>query len=84
METNIKHGSPSTYNNYKCRCDECRAAWRVYSRKYRDAYYQRNREEEKKRFREYWYKALENDPEGTRKRQRDSRERYKAKKENML
>lgn len=29
------HGTPSMYTNYKCRCDECKRAWRVYFRSYR-------------------------------------------------
>lgn len=84
MDKELKHGSASTYSNQKCRCDECREAWRIYARKYRDAYYLRNPEAEKKRFREYWYRALERDPVGTRERQRLARERYNAKKSNML
>lgn len=28
------HGKISTYTNHKCRCDECREAWREYSRSY--------------------------------------------------
>ena len=26
------HGRASTYNNYKCKCDECRKAWADYIR----------------------------------------------------
>lgn len=26
------HGTPGGYNNHKCRCDECRAAWNKYCR----------------------------------------------------
>lgn len=25
-----EHGSPGMYNNYKCRCERCREAWRLY------------------------------------------------------
>ena len=25
----IAHGTPSSYSNHKCRCDECREAWNV-------------------------------------------------------
>ena len=32
---NIPHGSTYAYSNYGCRCDECRAAQRDYSRRYR-------------------------------------------------
>lgn len=36
METNDplegKHGKPSTYNNHKCRCPECKKAWAEYMR----------------------------------------------------
>lgn len=28
--TNLIHGRASTYNNHKCRCEECKAAWREY------------------------------------------------------
>ena len=28
----VKHGIPSTYNNYQCRCDICRQAWAEYMR----------------------------------------------------
>lgn len=84
METNINHGSASTYNNYSCRCDECKEAWRIYARKYRDAYFKRNQKTENQRSREYWYKALEKDPEGTRERQRLAKARYNAKKRNMV
>lgn len=28
----VKHGIPSTYNNYNCRCDICREAWAMYMR----------------------------------------------------
>ena len=28
----IQHGKPSTYNNLKCRCDKCKAAWAEYMR----------------------------------------------------
>lgn len=27
-----KHGKPSTYNNHRCRCPECKAAWADYMR----------------------------------------------------
>jgi hypothetical protein len=26
------HGTPNGYSNYRCRCDECRAAWASYFR----------------------------------------------------
>ncbi len=29
------HGSINGYTRHKCRCDECRAAWRTYQRKAR-------------------------------------------------
>lgn len=25
-----RHGTPNGYTNYRCRCDACREAWRVY------------------------------------------------------
>jgi hypothetical protein len=28
----ITHGKASTYNNHKCRCEACRAAWAAYLR----------------------------------------------------
>jgi hypothetical protein len=28
----LQHGKPSTYNNHKCRCDLCKAAWAEYMR----------------------------------------------------
>jgi len=35
----VTHGQASSYNNHKCRCDECRTAWAKYMapriRKYR-------------------------------------------------
>lgn len=27
-----RHGKPSSYTNWGCRCDECRAAWAAYKR----------------------------------------------------
>lgn len=40
------HGRPSTYNNHKCRCEECTAAWAqyIYDRGYVKRFQQRNRE----------------------------------------
>lgn len=26
----LSHGKPSTYNNHKCRCEECTKAWAEY------------------------------------------------------
>ena len=31
-----RHGTPAEYTNHKCRCDECRDAWRVYMKRIRD------------------------------------------------
>lgn len=28
----INHGNASTYNNYKCGCVDCKAAWAAYNR----------------------------------------------------
>lgn len=28
----VKHGSPSSYNNHGCRCEECTKAWADYMR----------------------------------------------------
>lgn len=28
----MTHGTVNGYNNHKCRCDECRAAWGVYEK----------------------------------------------------
>ena len=30
MTKEITHGLPSTYNNRKCRCEECTKAWAEY------------------------------------------------------
>ena len=30
------HGSPSTYNNHKCRCSRCRSAWADYQYELRE------------------------------------------------
>lgn len=30
MNQIFKHGTPSGYKNYKCKCDACRAAWAAY------------------------------------------------------
>lgn len=30
----MKHGTPGGYTNHRCRCDECRTAWREYRRGY--------------------------------------------------
>lgn len=30
MSSTAPHGTASTYNNHKCRCDECRIAWAEY------------------------------------------------------
>lgn len=45
--TDLVHGRPSTYNNHKCRCPECTAAWAEYIRErgYVRRYQQRKREE---------------------------------------
>lgn len=32
MTKELTHGSPSTYNNHKCRCVECTQAWTDYIR----------------------------------------------------
>ena len=40
------HGRASTYNNYKCRCDECRKAWADYIR---EGGYVRRYQEKKRR-----------------------------------
>lgn len=29
-----RHGTASEYSNHRCRCDDCRAAWRAWSRDY--------------------------------------------------
>ena len=41
------HGRASTYNNYKCRCDECRKAWADYIREggYVRRYQEKKRQE---------------------------------------
>lgn len=31
----IPHGTTGGYGNWKCRCQECRAAWAAYKREYR-------------------------------------------------
>jgi hypothetical protein len=80
METGKKHGSPSTYNNLDCRCEACKGAWAAYHRQYSLAYRERNLELERKRRREYWYRKLALDPEGTRERQRIAKAKYAAKK----
>ena len=36
MESAITHGRYSTYTNHGCRCDECREAWRIYSKDLRE------------------------------------------------
>lgn len=28
----MTHGTPTAYNRYKCRCDDCRKAWAVYDK----------------------------------------------------
>jgi hypothetical protein len=33
--SNIVHGRTSTYNNHRCRCEDCTKAQRDYTRKYR-------------------------------------------------
>jgi len=43
------HGRASTYNNYKCRCDECRKAWADYIR---EGGYVRRYQEKKRKERE--------------------------------
>ena len=44
----MKHGSRSTYQNHKCRCEECTAAQREYMRRY---YQNRDRSAENRRHR---------------------------------
>jgi uncharacterized protein with ATP-grasp and redox domains len=43
----LVHGRASTYNNYKCRCDECRKAWADYIREggYVRRYQEKKRQE---------------------------------------
>jgi beta-galactosidase GanA len=51
MDTdNLIHGRPSTYNNHKCHCDECKAAWTKYIREggYVRRYQKRLRDEKKR------------------------------------
>lgn len=45
----LVHGSPSTYNNHKCRCDDCTVAWADYIRErgYVRRYQQRQREKKR-------------------------------------
>ena len=45
----LVHGRASTYNNYKCRCDECRKAWADYIR---EGGYVRRYQEKKRKERE--------------------------------
>lgn len=40
------HGRASTYNNHKCRCDECRAAWAAYMKPRIRKYRERKRQKE--------------------------------------
>lgn len=47
--TDIQHGIPSSYNNKKCRCEECTVAWREYMRPRIKAYRQRLKDQEKKK-----------------------------------
>lgn len=44
-----RRGRPSTYNNHKCRCPDCTAAWAAYIREkgYVRRYQQRVRENKK-------------------------------------
>lgn len=48
--TELIHGRASTYNNYKCRCDECRKAWADYIREggYVRRYQEKKRQEREK------------------------------------
>jgi hypothetical protein len=80
MSKEIKHGLPSSYTVQGCRCDICRANWAKYNKKYSKAYHLRHIDEERKRSREYWVRAFELDPEGTREKQKIARDRYSAKK----
>lgn len=47
--TELTHGSPSTYNNHKCRCADCKKAWADYIRErgYVRRYQQRLRDKKK-------------------------------------
>lgn len=46
VNDSLEHGRPSTYNNHKCRCGDCRKAWAKYIRDkgYVRAYQQRQRD----------------------------------------
>lgn len=43
----VVHGSASTYNNHKCGCEDCRAAWAKYVND--RGYVKKFREKKKKR-----------------------------------
>jgi hypothetical protein len=47
MTVDIKHGKPSSYNNHKCRCELCTAAWSeyIYSRGYVKKYRAKQRQQ---------------------------------------
>lgn len=34
--SDIPHGRPGSYTNHRCRCPECREAWRLYCRDNRE------------------------------------------------
>jgi hypothetical protein len=50
----MKHGTTGAYTNHRCRCKECKKAWRLYfNKRYRyDAAFRENR---KRRSREYYW-----------------------------
>ncbi len=75
----VQHGSASMYTNYKCRCDDCKAAWVEYSKKYTRKYRDNNPERIRKAQLAYIARKMEEDPVGTRERQRLASRKSKAK-----
>lgn len=70
MPATAEHGRYTTYNNYKCKCDPCRDAYREYCRDYRA----RNREKVREADRAYKQKLKDTGREAINHR----RWRYKV------
>lgn len=57
-----KHGSAGTYVNHKCRCEDCKSAWYIYTRRYVYKYnstdVETRKEQQKLRYKRYYAKKI--------------------------
>jgi hypothetical protein len=60
MAKDIPHGTEAGYGYYKCRCEECKAARREYTRKHREANPELYREYRRRKYKNSYEKEAEN------------------------